>query len=79
MFMIIRASNYGAAAYYIAWIVLGKFILLALFLAVMLEAFENKYQVGEGGLDRRWREGLGLSTTSPVNDYLTDSTDSSVF
>jgi hypothetical protein len=49
MFTIIRASNYGAAAYFMSWIVLGKFILLALFLAVMLEAFENKYQVrGEG-------------------------------
>jgi hypothetical protein len=52
MFMMIRAGNYGAAAYFIAWIVLGKFILLALFLAVMLEAFENKYQVGPGGTAR---------------------------
>jgi hypothetical protein len=50
MFMIIRANNYGAAAYFMAWIVLGKFILLALFLAVMLEAFENKYQVGRACL-----------------------------
>lgn len=49
MFMFVRASNYGAIAYFVAWIVLGKFILLALFLAVMLDAFENKYQVGGGG------------------------------
>jgi hypothetical protein len=54
MFMIIRAANYGAAAYFLCWIVLGKFILLALFLAVMLEAFENKYQVGCGA--SRWAE-----------------------
>ena len=45
MFSIVRASNYGAAAYFVAWIVLGKFILLALFLAVMLDAFEHKYHV----------------------------------
>lgn len=49
MFAFIRASSYAAAAYFLSWIVLGKFILLALFLAVMLEAFENKYQVGRAG------------------------------
>ena len=54
MFSIIRASNYGAAAYFVTWTVLGKYILLSLFLAVMLDAFENNYQVGhqqrQGGL-----------------------------
>ena len=43
MAAVVRASSYGAAAYFLSWIVLGKFILLALFLAVMLEAFESKY------------------------------------
>ncbi|KXZ54857.1 hypothetical protein GPECTOR_4g929 [Gonium pectorale] len=43
MYDTIRASNHGAAAFYVAWIVVGKYILLTLFLAVTLEAFESKY------------------------------------
>lgn len=61
MYAFIRANSYGSAAYFLAWIVLGKFILLALFLAVMLEAFENKYQVG-----RRPSRGSGRLATPCV-------------
>lgn len=43
MFDTIRATNYGSAAFFVAWIVVGKYILLTLFLAVTLEAFEAKY------------------------------------
>lgn len=41
----VRASNWGAALYFVAWIILGKYIFLTLFLAVTLDAFETKYKV----------------------------------
>jgi hypothetical protein len=40
MFAVADASNDGAVIYYLLWILLGKYTLLSLFLAVMLEAFE---------------------------------------
>lgn len=43
MFRYIQASGYGAAIYFISWVVVGKYMLLTLFLAVVLEAFESKY------------------------------------
>lgn len=43
MFRYIQASGYGTAMYFISWVVLGKYIFLTLFLAVVLEAFESKY------------------------------------
>ena len=45
MWSVQRASNYGAVVYFFAWIVLGNYIFLTLFLAVMLEAFEKRYKV----------------------------------
>jgi hypothetical protein len=50
MWSVQRASNHGAVVYFFAWIVLGNYIFLTLFLAVMLEAFEKRYKVrGELG------------------------------
>lgn len=63
MALVVASADYGAAAYFLAWIVLGKFILLALFLAVMLEAFESKYQVRRKGWGpRRQHAGAALSS-----------------
>ncbi|KAF8072369.1 NaCP60E [Scenedesmus sp. PABB004] len=45
MYSVIRATNYGSAAYWLAWVILGKYIFLTLFLAVTLDAFERKYEV----------------------------------
>lgn len=45
MYSVIRATNYASSMYWLAWIILGKFIFLTLFLAVTLDAFERKYEV----------------------------------
>lgn len=45
MYSVIRATNYLSSLYWLAWIIVGKFILLTLFLAVTLDAFERKYEV----------------------------------
>lgn len=45
MFSVIRATNYASSMFWLAWIIMGKFILLTLFLAVTLDAFERKYEV----------------------------------
>lgn len=39
----VRATNYSAMAFFVSWIIVGKYIFLTLFLAVTLEAFESKY------------------------------------
>jgi hypothetical protein len=38
----VRETDYSSLAFFIAWIIVGKHILLTLFLAVVLEAFEGK-------------------------------------
>jgi hypothetical protein len=45
MYSVIRATNYASALFWLAWIILGKYIFLTLFLAVTLDAFERKYEV----------------------------------
>ena len=45
MYSVIRASSYASSAFWLAWVILGKYILLTLFLAVTLDAFERKYEV----------------------------------
>lgn len=41
MFSVIRASNSGANfSFFVVWLVVGKYTLLSLFLAVIMEAFE---------------------------------------
>lgn len=45
MYSVIRQSNFGSTIYFVAWVVLGKYTFLTLFLAVTLEAFESKYDV----------------------------------
>lgn len=45
MYSVIRATNYASSMFWLAWIIMGKFILLTLFLAVTLDAFERKYEV----------------------------------
>lgn len=45
MYSVIRRTNFGSVFYFVAWVVLGKYTFLTLFLAVTLEAFESKYDV----------------------------------
>lgn len=45
MYSAIRATNYASSAFWLAWVIMGKYILLMLFLAVTLDAFERKYEV----------------------------------
>jgi hypothetical protein len=52
MFSVIRATNYASSMFWLAWIIMGKFILLTLFLAVTLDAFERKYEVRCGVVRR---------------------------
>lgn len=43
MYDTIAATNWGASLYFLAWVVLGYYIFLTLFLAVTLEAFESRF------------------------------------
>lgn len=45
---LVAATNWGAALYLLAWILIGHFVVLTLFLAVILEAFESMYDVKTG-------------------------------
>ena len=45
MYSVVRASSFGAVAWFLIWILLGKYTFLSLFLAVTLEAFDTQ---GEG-------------------------------
>jgi hypothetical protein len=47
MYSAIRATNYASSVFWLAWVIMGKYILLMLFLAVTLDAFERKYEVRE--------------------------------
>jgi hypothetical protein len=50
MYSAIRATNYASSAFWLAWVIMGKYILLMLFLAVTLDAFERKYEVSLLGI-----------------------------
>ena len=43
MYPLVAANNWGAAAYMLAWLVVGYFVILTLFMAIIMEAFESKY------------------------------------
>ena len=45
MYPLVAANNWGAAAFMLAWLVVGYFVLLTLFMAIIMEAFESKYNV----------------------------------
>jgi hypothetical protein len=47
MMAVIRASNWYSSIFFMMWVVFGNWILLTLFLAVVMEAFEGKYDVNE--------------------------------
>jgi hypothetical protein len=51
MFKTVEYAGWGSAAFFVTWVIVGKFTFLTLFLAVMMEAFESKYdaQVGASG------------------------------
>lgn len=49
MYEYIKYNDHLAAVYFVAWVVLGKYIFLTLFLAVVLEAFESKYDIDANG------------------------------
>eukprot|EP00798_Chlamydomonas_sp_ICE-L_P015919 gene15919-22053_t len=42
-------SDYGTFFYYMTWIFIGKYVCVSLFLAVMLESFEAKYDANAKG------------------------------
>lgn len=71
MFSVIRATNYASSMFWLAWIIMGKFILLTLFLAVTLDAFERKYEVRcgveERVLERAHLQGLSLQRAYSVS------------
>lgn len=39
----VRSTGWFSVLFYIAWIIISKYILLMLFLAVVMEAFERSY------------------------------------
>lgn len=39
-------TNFGALIFILAWVVFGYYVLLVLFMAIILEAFESKYDKG---------------------------------
>lgn len=43
MFKTIDYAGWGAAAWFVIWVIVGKYTFLTLFLAVTMEAFESKY------------------------------------
>lgn len=43
MYSVVRETNNWSVLFFVSWTVLGKYIFLTLFLAVILEAFESKY------------------------------------
>jgi Ion transport protein len=45
---IVDATNWGAAVFLLTWIVVGHYVFLTLFLAVILESFESKYDEEAG-------------------------------
>jgi hypothetical protein len=40
---LVAATNWGSAVYLLSWILIGHYVLLTLFMAVILEAFECMY------------------------------------
>ena len=42
-FNLSKDTNFGALVFILAWVVFGYYILLVLFMAIILEAFESKY------------------------------------
>lgn len=42
MMALVRAAGWGAPLFFFAWVLLGQFIVLSLFLAITLETFEAK-------------------------------------
>lgn len=45
MFTYVDQIGWGAVAFVVSWVILGKYIFLTLFLAVIMEAFESKYDI----------------------------------
>mgnify|MGYP001807346785 CR=1 FL=1 len=62
MYGVVRASNWGSSVFFVAWIVVGKYILLTLFLAVTLEAFEAKYDT-QVRVRQAGRQAVGLAVS----------------
>lgn len=45
MFAYVNRLGWASCLYFVTWVVLGNFVLLSLFLAVIMEAFESKYDM----------------------------------
>ena len=73
----VRETDYSTIAFFVAWIIVGKYIFLTLFLAVTLEAFESKYDSDtvEDVSDYAdptpsWRQSSGTSLPTYLTAYL---------
>ena len=42
MYSVVRADGYASTLWFVLWILIGKYTFLSLFLAVTLEAFDNR-------------------------------------
>jgi hypothetical protein len=62
MWALKRGSNFGAVVYTLAWIILGNYIFLTLFLTVILEAFEKRYKVRPAGAGRMWQASMSAGS-----------------
>lgn len=47
MYDVIKETNAASVLFFVTWVVLGKYIFLTLFLAVILDAFESKFSNGD--------------------------------
>ena len=45
-FQLEQDTNFGALIFILAWVIFGFYVLLVLFMAIILEAFESKYDKG---------------------------------
>ncbi|GMH39581.1 hypothetical protein BSKO_07479 [Bryopsis sp. KO-2023] len=85
MYSVMRKTNFGSVFYFVAWVVLGKYTFLTLFLAVTLEAFESKYDVEASSeaylaykkvqMDLKQQKSEGENTPEPIleDDLDTDN------
>lgn len=48
MFRTVEYAGWGSSVFFVVWVIVGRYTFLTLFLAVMMEAFESKYDAQAG-------------------------------
>eukprot|EP00854_Cymbomonas_tetramitiformis_P010393 gene10393-12292_t len=66
MLKVVQKTNWYSALYFVAWVVIGNYFLLTLFLAVVMEAFEGKYERKDFSVEtkrslRKTLSGVGIN------------------